>query len=179
MFVSHNINTTCTISVNVSNGRFFDFETTTAYTFNVIATDHGGVPRASTIQVFVDIVDVDDNPPTFVVGGGADSNHTTIVPENEDDAFVIQLFSADLDIVAITPVQFSILTQGTPFVIDGIFQYLFRFIEIYRNCHTKQNNFFQYCSFCVGNLSMICTVSMYIFPLTTTFFWIFDVFFVT
>lgn len=48
-----------------------DYEAVTTYNFTVEASDDGNPMLTSSISVTIDVVDVNDNPPTFLVDFGS------------------------------------------------------------------------------------------------------------
>ena len=84
-----------------------DYEAVQSFSFMVVAQDDGVEPLSSTSQVFIEVIDLNDNPPVF------DSNtYTVSVPENSIlGTLVFQIPATDADATSNSELRYSI-TSG-------------------------------------------------------------------
>ncbi|XP_051521516.1 protocadherin Fat 3-like isoform X2 [Myxocyprinus asiaticus] len=95
------------ITGQIKVNKLLDRETMAGYTLSVRALDSGTPAMSSTVQVNIDISDVNDNPPTFTP-----ANHTAVIQENKPlGTSVLQLSVIDQDASHNgPPFHFSILS---------------------------------------------------------------------
>ncbi|XP_055053281.2 protocadherin Fat 3a isoform X6 [Misgurnus anguillicaudatus] len=81
------------ITGQIKVNKQLDRETMASYSLSVRALDSGTPAMSSTVQVNIDISDVNDNPPTFTP-----ANHTAVIQENKPmGTSVLQLSVMDKD----------------------------------------------------------------------------------
>ncbi|XP_057206378.1 protocadherin Fat 3a isoform X2 [Triplophysa rosa] len=81
------------ITGQIKVNKQLDRETMASYSLSVRALDSGTPAMSSTVQVNIDISDVNDNPPTFTP-----ANHTAVIQENKPlGTSVMQLSVVDKD----------------------------------------------------------------------------------
>lgn len=113
-----------TFSISAKTGSIFlakklDFEAQTLYKFNVTAKDNGRPPRYSSIPVIINVIDFNDNSPSFMSGDIFKS-----ISENLPLATSIMTVTAhDIDSDVNGQLEYSIVQQtprGNHFKIDPV-----------------------------------------------------------
>lgn len=112
------------LSIEASNGSLFvagalDFETTPEYVLTVIASDQTDSPLTATTEVIVSVMDVNDNPPHFLLH----SSNYSITENNEADEVIVTLEADDVDSVSLRGrITFNIESGnvGNAFRIDEV-----------------------------------------------------------
>nr|XP_003412745.2 protocadherin-11 X-linked isoform X3 [Loxodonta africana] len=97
----------------------FDREKQESYTFHVKAEDAGRVSRSSTAKVTINVVDVNDNKPVFVV---PPTNYTyeLVLPSTNPETVVFKVVAVDNDTGTNAELRYSIVGGNTKglFIID-------------------------------------------------------------
>ena len=93
----------------IRTSEVLDRETTPHYWLTVYAQDHGAVPLHSTIEVFIEVEDVNDNVPLTV-----EPVYYPTVPENsKEGTSVVKIMAFDADESASKRLTYRI-TSGNP-----------------------------------------------------------------
>ncbi|KAK2848765.1 hypothetical protein Q5P01_008599 [Channa striata] len=88
-----------------------DCETTRAYRFNVVATDHGGdVKLSSSVLVEVTVTDENDNPPKF----SDDVYRGSVVEDSNPGEVIISMTTTDADVSLENRLVTCYITDGDP-----------------------------------------------------------------
>lgn len=126
-------NSAVTLSIVDLNGEFtidaetgaiqpnisFDREKQESYTFHVKAEDGGRISQSSTVKVTINVVDVNDNKPVFLVPA---SNYSfeLVLPSTEPGTVVFTVVAVDNDTGMNAEIRYSIVGENTRdlFIID-------------------------------------------------------------
>lgn len=104
--------------LQIAPGRTLDREKQSQIVLTVSAEDAPGKPsekRITTVEVIVDILDVNDNPPTF-----SQKSYSAVIPENSDlNALVANLSASDPDEGPGGEIRFEMLDEGDA---NGLFK---------------------------------------------------------
>ena len=96
-----------------------DYEIVMSYSFLVVATDDGEFPLSNSSQVYIEVIDLNDNPPVF------DSDvYTVSIPENSIlSTSVFQIPATDADSTTNSELRYTILSGnlGSAFAVDEVF----------------------------------------------------------
>ncbi|XP_075394763.1 protocadherin-11 X-linked isoform X1 [Tenrec ecaudatus] len=99
----------------------FDREKQESYTFYVKAEDGGRVSHSSTAKVTINVVDVNDNKPIFVVPS-TNYSYELVLPSTNPGTVVFKVVAIDSDIGLNAEVRYSIVGGNTKglFIIDEV-----------------------------------------------------------
>lgn len=104
--------------LQIAPGQTLDREKQSQIILTVSAEDAPGKPsekRKTTVEVIVDILDVNDNPPSF-----SQKSYSAVIPENSDlNALVANLSASDPDEGPGGEIRFEILDEGDA---NGLFK---------------------------------------------------------
>ena len=107
-------------SINENTGDIFtidtfDFEITNIYRLTVIVTDRGLPPLSSSAELEINIVDENDNAPTF----SQPEFQTSIREDLSINSSIFQIESSDMDSSTNSQIEYTILPQSTDFAINS------------------------------------------------------------
>ena len=102
------------VTGQIKTRQLLDYEDRTRFNLNIIARDHGSIPKQSTLQLTINLQDVNDNSPVFdqssyhfIVVESFPPNRpiaqVTATDQDSDSAIVYLLGSAFSDIFGINP----------------------------------------------------------------------------
>lgn len=120
-FVIESGNDLDTFSLNFSTGALtlsaaLDYETVTSYTLRVVASDFGVVALSSDVQVYIVVVDENDNPPVFDM----DTYEAEIHEHSAEHTFIVEVRAVDADTGSNAEIRFTFEESlvDNPFAID-------------------------------------------------------------
>uniref|UniRef100_A0A2K6AAD9 Cadherin domain-containing protein n=1 Tax=Mandrillus leucophaeus TaxID=9568 RepID=A0A2K6AAD9_MANLE len=90
----------------------FDREKQESYTFYVKAEDGGRVSRSSSAKVTINVVDVNDNKPVFIVPP-SNYSYELVLPSTDPGTVVFQVIAVDNDTGMNAEVRYSIVGENT------------------------------------------------------------------
>ena len=120
--LSHDLNGTFVIGERngiIVLSKSIDYEVTQSYAFSVIAQDAGAPPLSNSSEVFVEVVDLNDNPPIF-----DSALYRVSIPENSIlGSLVFHANATDADSTSNAELRYSILSGNlrSVFSIDEAF----------------------------------------------------------
>nr|XP_015205333.1 PREDICTED: protocadherin Fat 2 [Lepisosteus oculatus] len=100
----------------IRTADILDRESTPHYWLTVYATDLGAVPLVSWTEVFIEVMDINDNPPEF----SQPVYFGSVLENSPQDKFILRVEASDADIASEGKLTFQILdTQRTYFTIGS------------------------------------------------------------